>query len=218
MFFQTKGTSMLSLATLALFSGACLALTITPGPDMLLIASRSVSQGRAAGFASLAGILVGTYCHAMAAAFGLSQLFLAVPIAYEVVRYAGAAYLLYLAWKAFIAEGPAKSPTALKSHFPIGKIFRQGLLTNLLNPKMALFVLALFPQFVRPQDGSVSLQILILATVLNLIGFFVNGAVILSASQLSRRLRTGRPSRLPQYLLGSVFAGLAFRLAIASRQ
>src|ERR1700754_4585206 len=95
---------MQSLATLALFSGACLALTITPGPDMLLIASRSASQGRVAGFASLAGILTGTYCHALAAAFGLSRLFLAVPAAYNAIRFAGAASLLYLAWKTFRAN------------------------------------------------------------------------------------------------------------------
>ena len=96
---------MLDLSTLALFAIACLALTATPGPDMLLIASRSLSQGKASGFATLAGIQLGTYCHALAAAFGLSQLFLAVPLAYDVVRYAGAAYLLYLAWRAFRATG-----------------------------------------------------------------------------------------------------------------
>jgi threonine/homoserine/homoserine lactone efflux protein len=209
---------MLSLTTLALFSGACLALTATPGPDMLLIASRSVSQGRTAGFASLAGILAGTYCHALAAAFGLSQLFLAVPVAYDVVRFAGAAYLLYLAWKTFQSERTVLSPNTTMRRYPAAAIFRQGLLTNLLNPKVALFVLALFPQFVRPEAGSIALQILLLATVLNLIGFCVNGAVILTASKLSRRLTAGRqPSRLPQYLLGSVFAGLACRLALASR-
>jgi threonine/homoserine/homoserine lactone efflux protein len=209
---------MLSFATLALFAGACLALTATPGPDMLLIASRSVSQERAAGFASLAGIQVGTYCHALAAAFGLSQLFLAVPMAYDVVRFAGAGYLLYLAWKTFRAEATVLSPSASVSRYPVAKIFRQGLFTNLLNPKMALFVLALFPQFVRPEVGSVAVQILVLATVLNLIGLCVNGAVILTASKLSRRLSAGRrgASRLPQYLLGSVFAGLACRLALAS--
>jgi threonine/homoserine/homoserine lactone efflux protein len=92
---------MPDLSTLGLFALACLALTATPGPDMLLIASRSASQGRAAGFASLAGIQVGTYCHALAAAFGLSQLFLAVPLAYDIVRCAGAAYLLYLPGKHF---------------------------------------------------------------------------------------------------------------------
>jgi threonine/homoserine/homoserine lactone efflux protein len=210
---------MFSLTTLVLFSGACLALTITPGPDMLLIASRSISQGRSAGFASLAGIQAGTYGHALAAAFGLSQLFLAVPIAYDAVRFAGAAYLLYLAWKTFRADATVMSPVASENRYPVWKIFRQGLFTNLLNPKMALFVLALFPQFVRPQDGAVALQILILATVLNSIGFVVNGVVILFASHLSRRLNGRcRPSRLPQYLLGAVFAGLAFRLAVASRK
>jgi threonine/homoserine/homoserine lactone efflux protein len=209
---------MPGLATLALFSGACLALTMTPGPDMLLIASRSVAQGRSAGFASLAGIQAGTYCHAMLAAFGLSQLFLAVPIAYDVVRFAGAAYLLYLAWKTLRASPASTSPAASEARFPIRKIFTQGLLTNLLNPKMALFVLALFPQFVRPQDGAVALQIMTLATVLNLIGLIVNGVVILSASQISQRwARRRRQSRIPQYLLASVFGGLAARLVVASR-
>src|SRR5436190_7085541 len=133
---------MPDLSTLALFAVACLALTATPGPDMLLIASRSASQGRAAGFASLAGIQVGTYGHALAAAFGLSQLFLAVPLAYDIVRYAGAAYLLYLAWKTFRSTGTMLAPEAGTDRHPIGIVFWQGLLTNLLNPKMALFVLA----------------------------------------------------------------------------
>jgi threonine/homoserine/homoserine lactone efflux protein len=209
---------MLSLTTVAIFAGACLALTATPGPDMLLVASRSVSQGRSAGFASLAGILVGTYCHALVAAFGLSQLFVAVPMAYNVVRFAGAAYLAYLAWKTIRSKGTALSPDASLNRYPVSRIFQQGLITNLLNPKVALFVLALFPQFVRPEAGSVALQIMVLATVLNIIGFCVNGSVILMASKLSRKLMSGRrPSRVPQHLLGGVFAGLACRLALASR-
>ena len=96
---------MPDFATLAHFAAAALALCATPGPDMLLIASRSVSQGKASGFATLAGIQVGTYCHALAAALGLSQLFLVVPVAYDVARYAGAAYLLYLAWQAVRSSG-----------------------------------------------------------------------------------------------------------------
>ena len=135
---------MPDLSTLAIFAVACLALTATPGPDMLLIASRSVSQGRAAGFATLAGIQAGTYCHALAAALGLSQLFLAVPLAYDVVRYAGAIYLLYLAWQAFRSSGAALTPTAGLPDYPVAQMFAQGLATNLLNPKMVLFVLALF--------------------------------------------------------------------------
>lgn len=213
---------MLSIATLALFSGACLALTATPGPDMLLIASRSVSQGRGAGFASLAGIQLGTYCHALAAALGLAQLFVAVPAAYNAVRFAGAIYLLYLAWKTVRASGATRTgpraPQTSMTRIHIGQVFRQGLFTNLLNPKMALFVLALFPQFVRPDAGSVVMQILVLATILNFVGLLVNGLVILTASRLSKRLLSSeKPSRLPQYLLGSVFAGLACRLALFSR-
>ncbi|MDR6293913.1 threonine/homoserine/homoserine lactone efflux protein [Inquilinus ginsengisoli] len=210
---------MPDFATLTLFAAACLALTATPGPDMLLIASRSVSQGRAAGFASLAGIQAGTYCHALAAALGLSQLFLVVPVAYDIVRWAGAAYLLYLAWKTLRSEGTLLAPTATLTRHPVGRIFRQGLITNLLNPKMALFVLALFPQFIQPDAGPVTVQILVLATVLNLIGLGVNGVVILTASRLGRRLaRGGRWQRLPQVLLATVFFGLACRLAIADRR
>ncbi len=208
---------MLDWSTLALFSVACLALTATPGPDMLLIASRSATQGKGSGVATLAGIQAGTYCHALAAAFGLSQLFLAVPPAYDAVRYAGAAYLLFLAWKAFRSPGTSLATTTGLPRYSIVTAFRQGLLTNLLNPKMALFVLALFPQFVRPEAGSVGLQIMLLATVLNAIGLAVNGAVILTASRLRHALSGhDRPSRWPQYFLGTVFGGLAAKLAFDS--
>jgi threonine/homoserine/homoserine lactone efflux protein len=210
---------MLDLPTLALFATACLVLTATPGPDMLLIASRSISQGKAAGFATLTGIQAGTYCHALAAALGLSQLFLVVPVAYDVVRYAGATYLLFLAWKTFRSTGTVLSPTRGLPRHSVATVFRQGLLTNLLNPKMALFVLALFPQFVRPAEGGVALQIMALATVLNLIGLVVNGIVIMTVSQLGRLFSgDGRLRRLPQMLLATVFAGLAVRLAFDGRR
>jgi threonine/homoserine/homoserine lactone efflux protein len=210
---------MPDLSTLALFAVACLALTATPGPDMLLIASRSASQGRAAGFATLAGIQVGTYCHALAAALGLSQLFLVVPLAYDIVRYAGAAYLLYLAWKTFRARPVAQAPEAGPRQLSVTAAFTQGLLTNLLNPKMVLFVLALFPQFVAPEAGSIVLQFMVFATMINLFGLVVNGAVILAASRLGRLFAgRGRLARVPQMLLGTVFAGLALRLAFDSRR
>ena len=111
------------------------------------------------------------------------------------------------------------APTAGLRRHPIGAVFRQGLLTNLLNPKMALFVLALFPQFVQPSAGSVAVQIMVLATVLNLIGLVVNGVVIVMASGLGRLFTTrGRWRRAPQYLLGTVFAGLTLRLAVDSKR
>lgn len=210
---------MPDISTLTLFTLACLALTMTPGPDMLLIASRSASQGRAAGFASLAGIQAGTYCHALAAALGLSQLLLAVPLAYEIVRYAGAAYLLYLAWQTLRSGTEQSTPRASAAYTPLIVIFRQGWLTNLLNPKMALFVLALFPQFVRQENGSIVGQIMVLATVLNLIGLAVNGAVILLASRIKKAFSgTGRFRKLSRIVLSSVFAGLAARLVFAGER
>ncbi len=207
-------------STLLIFSLAALALTASPGPDMLLLASRSATQGRVAGLATWAGIAVGTYCHALAAAFGLSQLFLAVPVAYDLVRYAGAAYLLYLAWKAFTSKAKIEDQVNVnRKDRSAATMFKQGLLTNLLNPKMAIFVLALFPQFVNPEAGSVAIQIMVLATVLNLIGFFVNGAVILAASRASALLSGNvKIKNISQYILGTVFAGLAARLAFDTQR
>lgn len=208
---------MIDICVAVIFAGACLALTLTPGPDMLLIASRSMSQGKASGFVSLAGIQVGTYCHALAAALGLSQLLINMPAAYDAVRFAGAAYLAFLAWKAFTSTAsPLLADGALAST-PLLHIFRQGVVTNLLNPKMALFVLALFPQFVDPSKGSMVAQMLIFATILNVIGLVVNGAVILLASKIGIKLATNVQiaKRLNQ-LLGAVFLGLACRLALVS--
>jgi threonine/homoserine/homoserine lactone efflux protein len=209
---------MPDFSTIMLFAAASVVLTATPGPDMLLIASRSVSQGRTAGFLTYAGIALGTYCHALAAALGLSQLFMAVPIAYEVVRWAGCAYLLYLAYKTIRAEGASFSPASALKRLSKKQIFAEGIATNLLNPKMALFVLALFPQFVRPEGGSMIVQMLLLATVLNGIGFFVNGSVILLGSHIRTRLAGFvRFPKLPQYILATVFTGLAFRLALGTK-
>lgn len=210
---------MLDFQTIAMFSLACLVLTATPGPDMLLIGSRSIAQGSAAGFATLAGIQAGTYCHALAAAFGLSQLFLLVPVAYDVVRFAGAAYLLYLAWQAFTSTNVLSAAPEESSRFSAVAMFRQGLLTNLLNPKMALFVLALFPQFLRADAGSVALQVMTLATILNLIGLLVNGVVIVAMSRVgANEFNRTKLGRWPQYLLGTVFGTLALRMAFDSKR
>ncbi|WP_416407531.1 LysE family translocator [Agrobacterium rosae] len=209
---------MPDFSTLMLFVAAALVLTATPGPDMLLIASRSVSQGRSAGFLTYAGIAAGTYCHAIAAALGLSQLFLTVPIAYEIVRWAGCAYLLYLAYKTLRSQGSAFAPSAGLKKLSVKRIFSEGLATNILNPKMALFVLALFPQFIDPNGSSMLIQTVVLASILNGIGFLVNGAVILLGTGIRQRLSAvNRFPKLPQYLLATVFAGLACRLALGTR-
>lgn len=210
---------MQDLQTLVLFTAACAVLTATPGPDMLLIASRSLSQGRVAGFLTYSGIAAGSYLQAFAAAFGLSQLFILVPAAYDILRWVGAAYLAWLAWTTLRSRTPLFAADATASPVSMRRIFMQGLLTNLLNPKMALFMLALLPQFLKPDAGSVVLQVMVLATILNLMGLITNGIVILTASRLGHALAS-RPhlARLPQTLMGAVFGALAIRLAVSARE
>lgn len=206
---------MPDLQTLILFALACLALNASPGPDMLLVATRSAAQGRTAGLATYLGIALGAYCHALALALGLSQLFLAVPAAYDTVRFLGAAYLLYLACQAVRSGKPSGANPTAKSVLPFVTLLRQGLMTNILNPKVALFFLALFPQFVDPAAGNVGLQIMILATVLNLSGLLVNGIVVVVASRASTGLSgEGRAARIAKYLTALVFGGLAARLVL----
>jgi threonine/homoserine/homoserine lactone efflux protein len=176
-----------------------------------------MSQGRSSGFASLAGIQVGTYCHALVAALGLSQLLITVPAAFDAVRLVGAAYLMFLSWKAFYANPVSPEDSRILGTKPLLRVFGQGLATNLLNPKVALFVLALFPQFVDPEKGSVVVQMLIFATILNIVGSAVNSLVIMLASRVGNRLaRDGNIAKRLNQLLGVVFFGLACRLALIS--
>ncbi len=205
---------MIDLQTLVLFGIACLALTATPGPDMLLVAARSAAQGRLAGFMTYMGVAAGSFCHALALALGLSQLFLTVPFAYDLVRYIGAAYLAYLAWQAFTARDEI---SATPGHSPKRRsmfvLFQQGLLSNLLNPKVALFFLALFPQFVVIENGSIGVQIMLLAVVLNVIGFFVNMTVVFLAGSVRTFLSNAQSfGKWSRYFLGTVFGGLAAKL------
>lgn len=210
---------MPDLTLLLAFAGACLILTATPGPDMALIAARSAAHGRFAGFATLAGIQAGTYGHALATGFGLAEVLRHVPLAFEVVRGLGVAYLLLLAVQAFRRAGAPGGPGGEDVRRQGGlACFRQGLFTNLLNPKMALFVLALFPQFLDPAGGSLVLQALLLATILNAVGLLVNGLVIVAADRLGAFARgRSRWRRVADRLLGAVFVALAARLALAPR-
>lgn len=206
---------MMDSQTILLFGAASFALAVTPGPDMILVATRSAAQGRMAGLVTQFGVSAGSAFHAVILALGLSQLFLSVPYAYDMVRYCGAAYLLFLAWQAVTGRDGAASPSPSGGGLSLGAIFRQGFLSNVLNPKVALFYLALFPQFLNPDAGLVALQIMVLASLFLVIDFAVHGVVIWCAGSI-QALKTGnsRIAQWPRYALGLVFGGLAARLLV----
>ena len=204
---------MLDFQTVILFSAASLALAVTPGPDMILVAARSAAQGRVAGVVTQFGVSAGSAFHAIILALGLSQLFLAIPYAYDLVRYLGAAYLLYLAWQTFRSEDNGASHSSSNARQSLTVIFRQGFFSNVLNPKVALFYLALFPQFLNPEAGSVALQILGLASIFLIIDFAVHGVVIWLAGSMQSFSKKGMwISKWSKYFLGVVFGGLAGKL------
>ena len=201
-----------------LFMAAGLALNLTPGPDMLYVAGRSTGEGQVAGFASALGIFVGCLFHIAAMALGLSALLVRIPAAYDAVRIAGAGYLVFLGVRAFF------QPTDLRVSCPSKKasrtaIFLQGACTNILNPKVALFFLALLPQFLEPARGPIAGQIIVLGLLSNTTGLLVNGGVALLASRATSWLRQ-RPEagRNMQRGTGILFVGLGLRLALAGRR
>jgi len=208
---------MISLETWLVFCIACVALAATPGPNMLFLVSRTLAQGRMAGFVSLAGTSTGFALHALAAALGLTALLAAVPVAFDVVRIAGAVYLAWLAivtWRASDEPDPSvQAPRAANV-----AMYRQGLLTSVLNPKLAVFQLALFPQFVDPARGNVLVQGLVLA-VTQLVIVIAGDSVCVFAAHGARRWFSARPgfSRWSKRALAGVFAALAARLAAQSR-
>jgi len=208
---------MLTLETWLVFCFACVALAATPGPNMLFLVSRTLAQGRAAGFVSLAGTSTGFALHAVAAALGLTALLAAVPVAFEVVRIAGALYLAWLAIVTWRASGEA-DPLVTAPPVANAAMYRQGLLTSLLNPKLAVFQLALFPQFVDPARGSVLAQGLVLAVTQLVIVVAGDSACVFAATG-ARRWFAARPgfSRWSKRALAGVFAALAARLAVQSR-
>lgn len=201
-----------------IFVGAGLLLNITPGPDVLYIVGRSLGQGRLAGVVSALGIATGCLVHIAAGALGLSALMLAMPVAYDAVRIGGAAYLAWLGYKALVSRHDALDVRAL-SAVPLGRIYWQGIVTNVLNPKVALFFLAFLPQFTDSARGALPLQFVLLGLV-----FVVNGTVVclgyaLAASWLGTWL-TGRygASTWMNRVMGALFIALGLRLAFDSRR
>jgi threonine/homoserine/homoserine lactone efflux protein len=204
---------MIDWVTLLAFIPAALALNFTPGADMMFCLGQGLRSGRRSAVAASAGVSAGGMVHVTLAGLGLGAAVAAMPWLFDVIRWAGVSYLLYLAWGAF-REGaiPAETPAV-----PAVRAFRSGFLVNITNPKVILFVLAFVPQFVDPA-GPVLAQFLIFGAVLSFGGFLVNGAVGLFAGRAGRML-TGNPAagRWLGRVSGSIFAALALRLAIMER-
>lgn len=202
-------------ATLAVFLVATFMLNITPGPDMLYVIANSIGLGRKAGVVSALGIGGGTVVHTSAGALGLSALLTSSPLAFDAVRYAGAAYLLYLGIRA-LASKETKTVVGEVRAVPLGAVFRQGVATNVLNPKVALFFLAFLPQFVDPSRGAVIWQFLLMGTMFNVSGTVVNSVVALATGYAGDRF-AGHPgfSWVRRWFTGSVFLVLGVRLALA---
>jgi threonine/homoserine/homoserine lactone efflux protein len=201
-----------------LFAGAALLMVLTPGPNMLYLLSRSLCQGRRAGVISLSGVVCGFLVHMLAAALGLTALFKTVPLAYEALRWAGALYLGWLAWQAIRPGARSPFETATLPIDPPRRLFVMGFVTNVLNPKLAVFYLSVFPQFVSPANGSLFTQSVELGVTQILISFSVNLAIVLSAARLSVWFaRRASWLAVQRYVMGTVLAALAVRLATERR-
>ncbi len=204
---------MMDWVTLLAFIPAALALNFTPGADMMFCLGQGLRSGRRSAVAASAGVSAGGIVHVTLAGLGLGAAVSAMPWMFDVIRWAGVCYLLYLAWGAFRAGAlPADAPA-----IPASRAFRSGFLVNITNPKVILFVLAFVPQFVDPA-GPVLMQFLMFGSVLSFGGFLVNGAVGLFAGRAGQLL-TGNPAagRWLGRISGTIFAGLALRLAIMER-
>jgi threonine/homoserine/homoserine lactone efflux protein len=202
---------------LGLFILAGLLLNLTPGPDVLYIVARSTSQGRGAGIVSALGIGTGCLVHILAAACGLSALMAMLPLVYRAVRYAGAVYLIYLGVRALLSK--TKPDGHGLEAASLNRIFLQGVLTNVLNPKVALFFLAFLPQFTDSARGGLVCQFLVLGFIFDFNGTLVNIAYALVASKLGDWLRTRFSVRgLLNRLTGGLFIAIGLRLALADKR
>ncbi|MEU9025453.1 LysE family translocator [Actinomadura sp. NPDC048394] len=206
---------MISPAALAAIALVALGLVLTPGPNMIYLVSRSVTQGRRAGLVSLGGVALGFVLYVVAATAGITTVFRLVPPVYTALKLAGAGYLLWLAWQALRPGGTAVfAPKELPAD-PPRRLFVMGLVTNLLNPKIAILYVSLLPQFVDPSRGHVAAQSLLLGLTQITVAITVNGLIVLGAGSIAAFLAR-RPAwqRVQRYLMGTVLAALAVHIGL----
>lgn len=206
---------MPDLHSLALFLVAAVIILVVPGPAVLYITARSIDQGRLAGFVSVLGVATGSLVHVAAAALGLSALLLSSAVAFSMVKYLGAAYLIYLGIRKLMVREELQAVEAGNGQ-KLSRIFLQGIVVNVLNPKTALFFFAFIPQFVDPARGSVAAQIMFFGGLFAVMGVFSDGAYALLAGTVGKWLKGNlRALRAQRYFAGSVYIGLGLTTAFA---
>ena len=205
---------MFGLPNLPIFMLAALILLLTPGPAVLYIVARSLDQGRLAGFVSVLSIEVGNFVHVLAATLGLSAILVSSALAFSVVKYLGAAYLIYLGVRRLFSRDAAHGPATFQRQ-SLRRIFRQGVLVAILNPKTALFFFAFLPQFIDSSTGSVTPQLLTLGCLFVLMAIVTDGLYALLAGTIGQWLKA-TPSFLmvERYVVGSVYIGLGLAAAL----
>jgi threonine/homoserine/homoserine lactone efflux protein len=201
------------------FGLVALGMVLTPGPNMIYLISRSICQGPTAGLISLGGVVLGFVVYMLCASFGITALMMAVPFAYDALRFGGALYLLWLAWAAVKPGG--RSPFQVRD-LPVDpprKLLLMGFATNMLNPKAAMLYLSLLPQFIDPARGHVLGQSIALGSLQILISLSVNAMIAIAAGSIAGFLAQ-RPTWIlvQRYLMGTVLAGLAIRMATEARR
>ncbi|OTG64721.1 LysE family translocator [Acinetobacter silvestris] len=210
---------MLDLSQIFTFTLICLAMVLTPGPNMIYLISRSICQGHQAGFISLCGVAFGFIFYMLCASLGITALLMAIPYAYDAIRIGGALYLIWLAWQSFKPNG--KSPFQVKN-LPIDsniRLFTMGFITNLFNPKIVMMYLSLLPQFIKPDHGSVLSQSIFLGLIQIIVSVSVNGLIVLSAGSMALFLNKNPIwSNIQRWIMGTVLASLAVKILMDTKR
>lgn len=208
---------MIPLNELVIFILAALLLVITPGPNMMYLISRSITQGKKAGILSLAGIIFGFFVHIIMVSFGITALLFAVPMAYNILKITGVLYLLYLAFQAVRPNGKNLfQPNENLSIDKPKKLFSIGFLTSVLNPKIAVFYLSFFPQFIKPAYGSIMTQSLQLGVTQVLVSFTVNFIIVLTAAKIASFFAK-KPMwlKVQKWFMAGVLTSMAIKMAFS---
>lgn len=210
---------MIDLTYWSVFLAAAVVLNISPGPDLIYILSRTIANGRRIGIASSLGVCSGAFVHVVAAAAGISAILMTSAVAFMIVKYVGAAYLIYLGVQALRSNGASfDTAVADKKQVSAWRAYKQGVMIDVLNPKVAIFFMAFLPQFVRADAGPVALQLILLGLAVNIVAVIIECSIVLLAARTTHFFRNS--PKLGKWLdrvLGSVLVALGVRLAFSER-